>query len=142
MSTITITRRLEIDAGHRLLKHEGKCRNYHGHRYIFEITVRARELDDVGRVIDFSEVKRLVGGWLDENWDHGMILQQGDPLIPLLQELKLKHAVYVTSPTAENLTEHLFNVACNLGLFDQGIQIVGVRCFETPNCSAEYAPLR
>jgi len=36
MSHVTITRVFEIDYGHRLLKHPGKCVNYHGHRGRFE----------------------------------------------------------------------------------------------------------
>lgn len=76
----TITRRLEIDAGHRLMNHESKCRNVHGHRYVFEVTVGAENLDGSGRVIDFGVVKQELGGWLDEHWDHGFIYQRGDPV--------------------------------------------------------------
>jgi 6-pyruvoyltetrahydropterin/6-carboxytetrahydropterin synthase len=49
-----VIRRIEIDAGHRLLKHEGKCRNLHGHRYVFEVEAQSKQLDSVGRGIDFS----------------------------------------------------------------------------------------
>ena len=42
-----ITRRMPaVDAGHRLQRHESKCRSLHGHRYEFELTVEAAELDD------------------------------------------------------------------------------------------------
>ena len=61
---VRITRRLEIDSGHRLMKHEGKCRNYHGHRYVFEATVEGPGLDEVGRIVDFSVIKERLGGWL------------------------------------------------------------------------------
>ena len=42
---ITITRKLEFDAGHRIPDHKSQCRNLHGHRYTIEITL-------VGEVID------------------------------------------------------------------------------------------
>ena len=57
---IEITRRLEFDAGHRVLGHEGKCKNLHGHRYSAEITVTAPDLDGLGRVIDFGVIKEKV----------------------------------------------------------------------------------
>jgi 6-pyruvoyltetrahydropterin/6-carboxytetrahydropterin synthase len=133
-----ITRRLEIDMGHRLLAHEGKCANYHGHRYVFDITCAAEELDGVGRVVDFSVVKELVGGWLDANWDHGMILQSGDPLIQMLTDVGSRLYVVRCSPTAENLARLLCEQAATL-LKPSGVRVVGVRCWETPNCWADHA---
>ena len=35
---ISVTRRLEFDAGHRIPDHRSQCRNLHGHRYVLEIT--------------------------------------------------------------------------------------------------------
>ncbi|MEE8246777.1 MAG: 6-carboxytetrahydropterin synthase, partial [Alphaproteobacteria bacterium] len=41
MNTYTVTRRLEIDAGHRVMTHGSKCRHLHGHRYVVEAVCRA-----------------------------------------------------------------------------------------------------
>jgi len=76
-----ITRKLEFDAGHRVLGHESKCAHLHGHRYVVEITVSSFGLDEISRVVDFGVVKGLVGQWLDENWDHNMLLHMDDPLL-------------------------------------------------------------
>jgi len=127
----TCTRRLEIDAGHRLLKHEGKCKFVHGHRYVFDITCEAK-LDDVGRVIDFGKIKEVVGGWLDEKLDHGFIAQEGDPIIPFLQSENSKLFIVDFSPTAENLAEMVLGKSCEL-LSPFGVKVVHVRCHETPN---------
>lgn len=136
----TITRRLEIDAGHRLLRHEGKCRGVHGHRYAFELTVTAPLLDAVGRVVDFSVVKNLVGCWLDEEWDHGLLLQEGDPLIEMFRGDPLTKLVVVPwSPTIENLTWAVHASAVRLfKATDSHIEVVSVRGYETPNCWADY----
>ena len=75
---VTCTRRLEWDAMHRIPLHESKCRAFHGHRYAAEITCLA-PLDSLGRVVDFGVVKQLVGGWIDQHWDHTAILMEGDP---------------------------------------------------------------
>lgn len=134
-----ITRRLEIDAGHRLLKHESKCAHVHGHRYAFEFTMQAERLDGVGRVIDFSAVKQHVGGWLDHHWDHAMLVQEGDPLIEWLRQHNQKHAVLQLPPTAENLSLLMLAKASEL-LRTHGISVVRVRCYETPNCWADAVP--
>lgn len=131
---ITCTRRLEFDAGHRLLRHEGKCKFVHGHRYAMEITCEAG-LDDVGRVIDFGKVKEVVGGWLDEFLDHGFIAQEGDPIIPFLQEQKSKLYIVDFSPTAENLAQMVLDRSREL-LKNFGVNVVQVKCYETPNGSA------
>ena len=109
---ITITRRLEFDYGHRVLGHEGKCRHLHGHRGAVEITVRGPRLDSIGRVIDFSEVKRLVGGWIDENWDHNLLLNPSDPLLSRLEfgdvhGRRIYEMPLGNNPTAENMEKSI-----------------------------------
>lgn len=132
-----ITRILEIDAGHRLLQHEGKCRNLHGHRYSFEITMTAEKLDAVGRVVDFGVVKQAVGTWLDDTLDHAFIIQHGDPLLVFLLEHKQKHFIMSKPPTAENMAELVCTSAAVL-LHDYPITVTQVRCWETPNSFADY----
>jgi len=132
----TISRRLEIDAGHRLIDHEGKCAHVHGHRYVFEVFVRASQLDHVGRVIDFSVVKERVGGWLDMHWDHGFLAQEGDPIIDWLSVHAQKLYVLPVPPSAENLAAYVFEVARRA--LEPEVQVVAVRCHETPNCYAEF----
>lgn len=136
---ITVTRRLEFDAGHRLLAHEGKCRNVHGHRYVAEITCRAPELDLVGRVIDFSAIKACVGGWLDEDWDHAFIAQVNDPIIAWLIKNGQRCSVLSQPPTAENLALEILRRAAML-LEPAGITVARVKLYETPNCWAEVVP--
>lgn len=135
----TIIQRIEIDAGHRLLKHEGKCRNVHGHRYVFEVTLQASGLDEVGRVVDFGDVKRIIGGWLDENWDHGFIYQEGDPIGPFLLAAGSKAYSVPFAPTAEMLSRYFFEHVCRGELaakLPAGVRVVLVRLYETPNASA------
>lgn len=138
MSIATCTRRLEFDAGHRLMKHESKCRNVHGHRYVVELTCAAESLDEVGRVIDFAAIKREVGGWIDADLDHGFIIQQGDPLFDALLNDRTKFHVVGFSPTAENLVAYIATNAQDI-LTPLGIRVTHVRLFETPNCWADWS---
>lgn len=132
---ITITRKLEIDAGHRLMNHESKCRNVHGHRYVFEIEVTAPSLDGVGRVIDFSVIKEVLGKWLDDNWDHGFIYQEGDPIEAFLVERHQRCFKMDRPPTAENMADFFLSRAREMMRF-HGIDVVSVKLWETPNCFA------
>jgi 6-pyruvoyltetrahydropterin/6-carboxytetrahydropterin synthase len=140
---ITCTRRLEWDAMHRIPQHESKCRAFHGHRYVAEVTCLAESLDGAGRVVDFGVVKERVGGWIDRNWDHTAILMRGDP-DPAAHAVAASNAsvgrpVYwlSTSPTAENVAAELARVAVRV-LRGTGVEVVRIRVWETPNGSAEW----
>lgn len=133
----TITRVFGIDVGHRLLKHESKCRHVHGHRYTVEVVLAAPSLDEVGRILDFGEIKSRIGTWFDEQWDHGFLAQEGDPIILWLRENEMKHRVLPFAPTAENLAQYLGEVLPH-ELAGTPCSLVGVKLWETPNCCAEW----
>ena len=130
---IYCSRKLEFDAGHRLVGHEGKCRNLHGHRYSVDIAFAA-PLNELGIVIDFGTVKSIIGTWIDENLDHGVILNEKDTeLIELCNRNKWKLFVMKSNPTAENIAELIYHVSKTL---IDSAKIEAVRVYETPNCWA------
>lgn len=137
MDTTRATKRVEIDAGHRLLRHGGKCAFLHGHRYAFEATV-AGIPDAVGVVCDFAEIRRAILAVV-EPFDHATILEEGDPLIAPLLALEQRVVVVRVPPSAERLAElvyeRLFPSAQALGC-----RLRRVRCYETPSGWADYAP--
>ena len=144
MAKASITRRMEFDAGHRVLGHEGKCKNLHGHRYVVELTVAAAELDLLGRVIDFGVVKQLVGGWIDANLDHNMILNPQDILlrvpkavVPMLGREPVVMPLQFPNPTAENIARLIWVTAFEL-LKPTGVELRWVDLWETPNCRARF----
>ena len=137
---LTCTRRLEFDYGHRVFKHESKCRHLHGHRGVVEVTALADELDSLGRIIDFSVLKHKVGTWIDEHWDHNMILFKDDvEAIKAVESVREGKSPFVSdwNPTAENLAKYLLEVVCPKVLQGTGVKIVKVRFWETPNGIAE-----
>ncbi len=137
---ITCTRRLEFDYGHRVYKHESKCRHLHGHRGVVEITAAADKLDTLGRIIDFSVLKAKVGTWIDDNWDHNMIFFDQDleaiQAMDLIKDSK-KPFLLPTNPTAENMAKYLLEVVCPLALEGTGVSVIKVVFHETPNGKAE-----
>jgi 6-pyruvoyltetrahydropterin/6-carboxytetrahydropterin synthase len=136
---ISVVRRLSFCAGHRVMNHESKCRNLHGHQYELEIFATAPELDPLGRVIDFSVLKDRVGKWIDDHWDHGFILFEKDSEAWLAMEQVegQKTFSFPYNPTAENIAQYILKVVGPVNLPDSHVQIYKVICHETPNCRAE-----
>lgn len=140
---LSVTRRLEWDAIHRIPGHEGPCAAWHGHRYAAEVSCVGEGLDDQGRIIDFGCIKEVLGGWLDARWDHTAILMRDDPdqaaaAIAAANASRGRPVYWLDgAPTAENIAAELARVAQEL-LGPFGIDVVRLRLWETPNCSAEW----
>lgn len=149
-----ITRRFEFDAGHRIHGHESKCAHLHGHRYVANVSVIAPELDSLGRVVDFSVVKELVGSWIDREWDHNLLLCPNDPLAKIWLNGGVREGIsdvvfnqiftrvpYIMpeqmNPTAENMARVLMLEADSLLQNSSGLRVAKVRLYETPNCWAD-----
>ncbi|MGD9723541.1 MAG: 6-pyruvoyl tetrahydropterin synthase family protein [Pirellulales bacterium] len=128
-----VTREIDFCYGHRLLNYDGKCKYLHGHNGRAVITLESAQLDPRGMVIDFSDIKRLVSNWIDENLDHRMILHRDDPAVPALAKLGEPMYLIDTNPTAENIAKLIFDYAKG-----QGVPIVQARLWETPRCFATY----
>ena len=128
-----VTREIDFCYGHRLLNYDGKCKYLHGHNGRVVITIEAESLDHCGMVLDFSEIKRVVSTWIDENLDHRMLLNRDDPAVPMLRELGEPMYLLDENPTAENIARliHEFTAA-------QDFPVVETRLWETPHCFATY----
>jgi 6-pyruvoyltetrahydropterin/6-carboxytetrahydropterin synthase len=129
----SVTRELTFCYGHRLLHYDGKCRHLHGHNGKAVITLTAAGLDDLGMVMDFTRLKRVVGGWIDDALDHKMLLHKDDPVLPFLQAKGEPVFVLDVNPTAENIARLIFDYTKQ-----QGFPVVEVRLWETDNCYASY----
>jgi len=123
---------LTFSYGHRIPGHEGPCVHLHGHNARVEIEC-AGELDELGMVVDFAEISRVVEAWVEDHWDHRMILMRGDPLAQVLIERDQPVFELDASPTAENLAAHLFGIAR-----DAGLPVSAVRFWETETAMAVY----
>lgn len=129
-----VTRQIDFCYGHRLLNYEGKCRYLHGHNGRAVITIESETLDERGMVLDFSDIKRVVSAWIDENLDHRMLLHRDDPAVPMLRELGEPMYLIDKNPTAENIAQLIFDFTAR-----HGFPVTNVDLWETPNCFASYA---
>lgn len=136
---ITCTRRIEFDAAHRVMNHESKCKLLHGHRYAVEATFEADALDALGRVVDFGAVKTLLGGWIDQYWDHNTVLHEQDKALGAsIANLTHQQIFYLpTNPTAENMADYLLREVCPALLKESALRCVKIKLYETPQCYAE-----
>lgn len=139
----TVTRIFEFDASHRVMNERIKCFNLHGHRFKVEVTLSYGAKKPLGYAIDFKEIKRIVGEWIDEKLDHSYIANpQDENLIKLCRDNKWK--LYVMgmgkdgdiNPSAENLASELFYVIGHL-FYNMDVTLSKVRLYETPNCWVE-----
>ena len=140
--TPTAVRRVQFCAGHRVMNHESKCRNLHGHNYVVFFHARAKELDNLGRVIDFSVLKEKLGGWVDECWDHGFIYFEQDMILEkmltkMFHEDKIKLYSLPTNPTAENMASYLLHDVGPRVLNNTDVELFKVVLWETENCYVE-----
>jgi 6-pyruvoyltetrahydropterin/6-carboxytetrahydropterin synthase len=85
-------------------------------------------------VLDFTALKRVVGGWIDEALDHKMLLHRDDPVLPLLRAQGEPVHVLDVNPTAENIAKLIFDFTAA-----QGFPVTEVKLWETDNCFATYA---
>ena len=110
-------------AGHALRGYHGKCENVHGHNYRVRLTLQGPELDEIGLLVDFSEVKKLIHGVVDR-LDHRFI----NDLPPF----------DVVNPSAENLAKYFYDqISANLA---PRVRLEKVKIWETDITSATYKP--
>lgn len=140
MAGYKVHRYHDISCGHRVYGHEGKCRHLHGHNYRVHFTCVAEDeaLDEVGRVIDFSQVKAKLCMWIEEHWDHHFLIWEEDLMKSYLLELDPTVVVVPFNPTAENIARHLVEVVGPAQLAGTGIKLSEVMVEETMKCFASY----
>lgn len=120
MYQLTVRRR--FCAAHFLREYAGKCANMHGHNYDVEITVTGPELDEIGMLMDFGELKSICDAVIDR-YDHALLND--------LEEFAEKNV------TSENLAAEIFTrVKARL---DAGsVQVSQVKLWETPDSAVTY----
>ena len=110
-------------AGHALRNYRGKCENVHGHNYRCQVTLEGGELDEIGLLVDFVELKRVVHGVLDR-LDHTW-LNEFPPFD-------------VQNPSAENIARYIYLQVAEGLKVREGVRIALVRLWETATAQATY----
>ena len=110
-------------AGHALRHYRGKCENVHGHNYRVQVTLEGPDLDSVGLLVDFVQVKKLIQAVVDK-LDHRFLNE-----VPPFD---------VLNPSAENMARYFFEeIAGGMGQTSP-VRVAAVKIWETDTTSATY----
>ena len=130
----TVAEVIEFSYGHRLLRYRGKCAHLHGHNARVEIVLASETLDGQSMVADFSEIGRVVRGFIDEHLDHRLLLHRDDPLVEILRRHDEPMFLMDGDPTAEEIARLIYERAAAAGL-----AVREVRLWETSTSMASYS---
>ena len=123
MATREVMIEMGFSSAHALRGYQGKCENTHGHNYRVEVYVRGKELNRIGLLIDFKDLKAATKKVVDY-LDHKNI----NDLPPFDKEL---------NPSAEEMAGYfLHEVAREID--NERVQVYKVRVWETDTCAATY----
>jgi len=128
-----VTKEIHFCYGHRLLNYSGKCRHLHGHNGRAVITLESPELCPLGMVVDFTEIKRILGRWIDDTLDHRMLLHRDDPILPEFRKQGEPFVVMDVNPTAESIAKMIYDYAVS-----HGLPVTEVTMWETNSSFATY----
>lgn len=116
---IAVTR--HFSAAHQLRLYDGTLEPLHGHNWRVMVTVGAEQLDSIGVVMDFHDLQRRLDGVVGPMHNRH------------LNELK---GFAGLNPSAENVA----GLIARSLLLPQGVVLLGVQVWETPDCSATFRP--
>jgi 6-pyruvoyltetrahydropterin/6-carboxytetrahydropterin synthase len=115
-----------FSAGHALRGYRGKCENPHGHNYRVRVTLEGPQLDSIGLLCDFAQLKqvmRSIIGGLDHQF---------------MNDLEAFRSV---NPSAENMAKYFYDeVARQMTDLPPGAHVTDTIVWETDTTSAQYRP--
>jgi 6-pyruvoyltetrahydropterin/6-carboxytetrahydropterin synthase len=123
-----VTVEQSFSAGHALREYKGKCENVHGHNYRVQVTVEGEQLNRIGLLVDFVELKRVVREII-AYLDHQFI----NDLEPFTR----------INPSAENMAKYFYDeVAVRMKPSTEGTaaRIAQIKIWETDTSIAVYRP--
>ena len=112
-------------AGHALRNYHGKCESLHGHNYRIQATLQGAELDSMGLLVDFVQVKKLMQTVVDR-LDH-QFLNDLTPFDKL-------------NPSAENIARYFYDEISGGLNGDSRVTLRQIKIWETDTTSATYMP--
>jgi len=108
-------------AAHNLRGYHGSCERLHGHNWRIDVVLRARQLDSLGMVVDFRDLKAVLNDLLAAV-DHRYLNE-----LPAFQQ---------ANPTTENVARWIFDELG--GRLPESVAVHKVTAWESDNCGASY----
>jgi len=117
-----ITVEQHFNAAHALRGYQGKCENLHGHRFKVLARIQTDQLSDIGLAYDFHTLKAQLNQVLDR-LDH-TYLNEVEPFERI-------------NPSSENIASTIYH---ELEQRIEGVRLVSIEVWESPESSVEYRP--
>lgn len=139
---LTIARSFTLEMAHVLENHKGKCRNIHGHSYTVEVELsgqlcREKGHPAEGMLMDYKDLKTLVGQELVEPFDHSLLVHKRAALAPAVSNKAFGKTVLLDfRPTCENLASHFAQKIVKV--LPKGIMLYRLRLYETAQSYAQW----
>jgi 6-pyruvoyltetrahydropterin/6-carboxytetrahydropterin synthase len=115
-----------FSAGHALRGYRGKCENPHGHNYRVRVTLEGAQLDSIGLLCDFTELKQVLRGII-AGLDH-----------QFMNDLEMFRTV---NPSAENMAKYFYDeITRKVKSLPPGARVTDTIIWETDTTRAQYRP--
>ena len=112
-------------SAHQLREYKGKCENIHGHNWKIELTVSSKKLNNIGLVLDFGDMKRILKE-ITDYLDH--------------TNLNLIDPFHKINPSSENIAKYIFDEFDKklMELSLDGVKTDSVTCWESHTSRCTY----
>ncbi len=117
-----------FSSAHQLREYRGKCENLHGHNWRVVLSVQGRELNPIGLLVDFGDLKKILRK-ICEVFDHTCLND-----LPPFTEI---------NPSSENIAMIIAKMAKDeLTKFGGGVYVESVTVYESENSKCTFFPER
>ena len=125
---LTLVKKFDFEAAHRLPNYQGDCSRVHGHSYKLEIGISGPVDLDSGMIMDFKDLKTLVKERIIDKMDHYYLNNiTGDSRFPSV------------NPTAEHIVWWIVDVlSVALAAIDPSLELALVKLWETSGSRCEW----
>ncbi|HOT45849.1 MAG TPA: 6-carboxytetrahydropterin synthase QueD [Spirochaetota bacterium] len=110
-----------FSSAHQLKGYRGKCEAVHGHNWRVEVKVQGEVLNEIGLLMDFTDLKKLLKGVIDP-LDHVMLNDIG--------------GLRGENPSSEIIARYIYNQM--KAALPAGITMHSVTVWESENARALY----
>ena len=113
----------DFSAAHKLRGYAGKCENLHGHNWKVSVVVESKDLNRIGIVMDFKDIKKELNNVLEK-----------------LDHKDLNNLVFFKkiNPSSENIASFIYS-RISYKLKDKGVNVKKVSVWETDTSCASYS---
>ncbi len=112
----------DFSSAHILKGHPGDCKRMHGHNWIVEAEIQGNNINNIGMVIDFKDIKRMLAKITDQ-LDHRFL----NELEPFQNQ----------NPTAENISKYIYK-ELSKNINTDNIKVRQIKLWETDRSAVIY----